>query len=101
MVALPKRAFFNALPMADEPNEADQKWLAAVTKMVAEGKTEISTHSETRVVLLKEWAGKNGYTVNVKRPSPVPGLNWPRKLPKTERSARYCQTRTTLRRADR
>lgn len=53
--------------MANEPNEADQKWLAAVTKMVAEGKTEVSTPSETRVALLKEWASKNGYTVNVKK----------------------------------
>ena len=33
--------------------------------MIANGKTQISTPSETRATLLKEWSGKHGYAVNV------------------------------------
>jgi len=51
--------------VAAEPSEADQKWLTAVEKMVTNGQTQVSTPSETRVALLKEWAGKNGYSVDV------------------------------------
>ena len=47
------------------PTEADQKWLSAVTKMIENGKTEISTPSEVRANLVKDWAGKNGYSVNL------------------------------------
>jgi len=32
-----------ALTVAAEPNQADQKWLDAVQKMVAKGATEVST----------------------------------------------------------
>lgn len=49
--------------MAAEATEADQKWLSAVSKMVESGKTEISTPSEVRANLLKEWAGSKGFTV--------------------------------------
>ncbi len=54
-----------SVAVASEPNEADQKWLCAVVKMVSEGKTQVSTQSEARVNLLKEWASKNGYSVRV------------------------------------
>ena len=50
---------------AGEPTPADQKWLAVVEKMVADGQTKISTSSKERVSLLEEWAGKNGYSVEV------------------------------------
>ena len=53
------------LALAGEPSAADQKWLSAVEKMVAEGKTSVSTPSKERVDLLKQWAGKKGYTVDV------------------------------------
>lgn len=50
---------------AGETSPSDQKWLAAVEQMVAEGQTTIATPNEVRVNLLKEWAVKNGYSVNV------------------------------------
>ncbi len=50
---------------AGEATGADQKWLAAVEKMVAEGKTTVSTPKEERVKLLKDWAAKNGYSVTL------------------------------------
>jgi hypothetical protein len=53
------------LTFAGPPNEADQKWLEVVQKKVAEGQTRVSTPIEERVTLLKDWAGKNGYTVAV------------------------------------
>jgi hypothetical protein len=46
-----------------ETSEADQKWLSAVQTMVSEGKTKISTPSESRANLLKEWGTTKGYTV--------------------------------------
>ena len=48
-----------------EPKDADQKWLEAVQKMVAKGDSKVSTPNEARVNLLKEWGGKNGYSVKV------------------------------------
>jgi hypothetical protein len=48
-----------------EPQEADKKWLGAVQTMVAEGKTKVSTPSEARMTLLKEWGVKKGYAVQV------------------------------------
>ncbi len=48
-----------------EPTSADQKWLEAVKTMVVNGETKISTPSQQRVDLLKEWAAKNGYSVQV------------------------------------
>ncbi len=53
------------LAFAGQPSEADQKWLEVVQKKVAEGQTKVSTPIQERVTLLKEWAGKNGYTVAV------------------------------------
>jgi hypothetical protein len=50
---------------AGEPTAADQKWLETVSKMVADGQTKVSTPSADRVGLLKEWAGKNGYSIEV------------------------------------
>lgn len=49
--------------LAGETSPADQKWLTVVQKMIAEGKTTVSTPQKERVDLLKDWAGKNGYTV--------------------------------------
>jgi hypothetical protein len=46
-----------------ETKDADQKWLEAVQKMVAKGESKVSTPNEARANLLKEWGGKNGYSV--------------------------------------
>ena len=51
--------------LADQTSEADQKWLGAVEKKIAAGERKVSTPSATRVTLLKEWAGKSGYSVQV------------------------------------
>jgi hypothetical protein len=51
--------------LAGELNQVDQKWLTAIEKKVAQGDTKISTPSEERVNLLKDWAGKNGYSATV------------------------------------
>ena len=51
--------------LADEPTTADQKWLVTVQKMVAEGQTKVSTPNKERLTLLKEWAKKNGYSIEV------------------------------------
>jgi hypothetical protein len=51
--------------LADGTAPADQKWLTAVQKMVAEGQTKVSTPNKERLTLLKEWAKKNGYSVEV------------------------------------
>ena len=48
-----------------EPSEADQKWLKTVEQMVTKGDKKLSTPSESRVTLLKEWGKKNGYAVEV------------------------------------
>jgi hypothetical protein len=48
-----------------EPKDADQKWLEAVQKMVAEGESKVSTPMEVRANLLKEWGSKNGYSIKV------------------------------------
>jgi hypothetical protein len=45
-------------------SEADQKWLAAAQKLVTAGRT-ISTPSQTRLALVKDWAHKEGFTVAV------------------------------------
>jgi hypothetical protein len=50
---------------AGEPSQADQKWLTVIEKKVGQGDTQVSTPSEERVNLLKEWAGKNAYSVTV------------------------------------
>lgn len=54
-----------ALTSVAEPSQSDQKWLDAVQKMVAKGDTKISTPSADRVKLLKDWAVKKGYSVEV------------------------------------
>lgn len=53
---------FNFTALA-APKEADQKWLDTVEKMVINGEKKLSTPSEDRVNLLKEWGTKKGYTV--------------------------------------
>ena len=55
------------LALAGQPTEADQKWLAAVEKKVTAGETEVSTPSDERVELAKDWAASNGFTVKVTR----------------------------------
>ena len=45
------------------PQAGDLKWLEAVQKMVAKGESKVSTPSEARANLLKEWAAKQGYSV--------------------------------------
>ncbi len=54
-----------AAAFAGEPSQADQKWLTAIEKKVAQGDTKVSTPSQERVNLLKDWAGKNGYSASV------------------------------------
>jgi hypothetical protein len=54
-----------ALTAAAEPTPGDQKWLEAVQKMVAKGDTKVSTRSQDRVKLLKDWAAKKGFSVEV------------------------------------
>lgn len=54
-----------SLAIAAEKSDADQKWLQAVEKKITSGDTKISTPTEARVTLLKEWAGSNGYTAQV------------------------------------
>lgn len=51
--------------LAGEPSAADQKWLEVVQKMAANGPQQVSTPSEERMKLLKDWADKNGYQVKV------------------------------------
>lgn len=53
------------LAFAAEKSDADQKWLQAVEKKITSGDTKVSTPTEARVTLLKEWAGNNGYTAQV------------------------------------
>jgi hypothetical protein len=53
--------------LAAEPSAADQKWLSAVEKMVQKGERRVSTPIEARANLLQEWAGKQGYTAQVKK----------------------------------
>ena len=54
-----------SVSLANQPSEADQKWLGAVEKKIASGELLVSTPSEARVNLLKEWAVKSGYSVEV------------------------------------
>jgi hypothetical protein len=51
--------------LAAEPSAADQKWLETVEKMVTGGEKRVSTPSEERVNLLKEWGTKKGYALKV------------------------------------
>lgn len=48
-------------------NDADQKWTAAVEKIIAAGNTTISTPSEKRVELAKQLAQKAGRKVEVSK----------------------------------
>jgi uncharacterized FAD-dependent dehydrogenase len=50
-----------------ETKDTDKKWLEAVQKMVAEGKKDVSTPNQARVDLVKEWAKKQGYSVDVSK----------------------------------
>lgn len=55
-----------ALPAAaSNVTDADQKWLAVVEKMVAQGKDTVSTASSERAGLAKNWAANKGYTAAV------------------------------------
>jgi len=51
------------LAKQENSKDADQKWLEAVQKIVTKGESKVSTPNEVRVNLLKEWGGKNGYSV--------------------------------------
>lgn len=53
------------LALATEPTPADQKWLKAIENMVIKGEKKVTTSKEERVSLVKDWAGKNGYSVKV------------------------------------
>ncbi len=54
---------FLNLAIGGEPSGADQKWLQAVEKMVADGQTKVSTPNKDRVSLLEKWADKKGYSL--------------------------------------
>ncbi len=58
-------ALFSSVAFAENATEADQKWLAAVQKMVASGKDTVSTASETRVALARDWAKEKGLVAEV------------------------------------
>ena len=66
LIALTAGLFLSAgLAPAGQLCEADQKWLEVVAKLIEKGNTTISTPIEERVEMLKEWAGKSGYSVEV------------------------------------
>ena len=50
---------------AEKPSDADQKWSAAVEKMIAAGPTTVSTPSEKRVQIVKDLAQKAGRKTEV------------------------------------
>ena len=52
------------IAFAGTPSEADQKWLEVAQKKATEGQ-RVSTPSETRAELLKEWAVNKGYSIEV------------------------------------
>lgn len=54
----------NLLAADTTTTAADQKWLSAAQKLVKTGRT-ISTPSQVRLALVKEWAKKEGFTVAV------------------------------------
>ena len=56
---------FNLLGAEPTASDADQRWLAAIEKMVVNGRHEISTPAAARMQLLEDWAKKNGYSVQV------------------------------------
>jgi len=60
-------ALFSGAAFAGNVTEADQKWLTAVGKMVEQGKTTVSTSSEERLALAKNWAATKGYETDVKK----------------------------------
>ena len=60
-------ALFSGAAFAGTSTEADQKWLTVIEKMVAQGKTQISTASEERVALVKNWAAHKGYGTEVRK----------------------------------
>jgi hypothetical protein len=65
LLAITGMAAMNLVVAGPAASEADQKWLAAVEKMVAKGEKSISTPVEARTQLAKDWAKKNGYSVAV------------------------------------
>jgi len=58
-------ALLSGAAFAENVSDADQKWLNVVEKMVSEGKKEVSTASDARVTLAKNWALKKGFTAEV------------------------------------
>jgi len=70
-----------SVALAAEPTEADQKWLTVVTKMVESGNTEISTPSEVRANLLKDWASNRVLRFRSSRPTPAIASNWRSRSP--------------------
>lgn len=54
-----------SIASAESPTEGDQKWLQVVEKKITESQPRISTPSEARLALLKDWASTKGYTLNV------------------------------------
>ncbi len=52
-------------PVFAADTDADQKWSVVVEKIIAEGKTTISTPSEKRVEIAKQIAQKAGRKVEV------------------------------------
>lgn len=58
-------SLLTSVALAENVSEADQKWLSVVEKMVSEGKTTVSTTTDDRVTLAKNWAMKKGYLAEV------------------------------------
>lgn len=55
----------SSMAFAGQPTEADQKWLEVVEKKISSGETQISTPTQARVTLLKEWAATKGFATKV------------------------------------
>ncbi len=53
----------NVLAAGTSLSPADEKWLGVIEKMVSNGHNEISTPNAVRAELLRDWARKNGYTI--------------------------------------
>jgi hypothetical protein len=60
-------ALLSVPALAANVSEADQKWLTIVEKMVDQGKNTVSTPSEERVALVKNWAASKGFGTEVKK----------------------------------
>ncbi len=55
----------SGVAFGEETKAANQKWLEVVKSMVSEGQSVVSTPSEARLNLVKDWSKQNGFTASV------------------------------------